>query len=148
MNVQGDEPLMPAENIRQVAENLKMDSAASMSTLCTPIANKDELKNPNVVKVNFDKDNFAIIFSRKVETFHLDESKNTGIFRHLGIYAYRVGFLKLYTQLPPSKLEKQESLEQLRALDNGYSIFVDICKSPTGIGVDTPEDYESLLDIM
>ena len=148
VNVQGDEPLMPAENIRQVAENLTMDSAACMSTLGTPIANKDEFKNPNIVKVNFDKDNFAVIFSRKVETFHLDESKNTGIFRHLGIYAYRVGFLKLYTQLPPSKLEKQESLEQLRALENGYSIFVDICKSPTGIGVDTPEDYESLLDIM
>ena len=148
VNVQGDEPLMPAENIKQVAEYLMMNSAASMSTLCAPIANKDELENPNVVKVNFDKNNIAIIFSRKIETFNIERSKNTAIFRHLGIYAYRVGFLKLFTQLPPSKLEKQESLEQLRALENGYSIYVDICKSPAGIGVDTPEDYESLLDIM
>ncbi len=76
------------------------------------------------------------------------DSDNSSIFRPLGIYAYRVGFLKAFTQLPPSNLEMRESLEQLRALENEYKIYVEISQSPTGIGVDTLDDYEALLDIM
>ncbi len=148
VNVQGDEPLMPSENIDQVANNLIANTAVSMSTLCAQITRNDDYENLNVVKVKFDKFNYAITFSRKMDSFNMVDSDNSSIFRHLGIYAYRVGFLKAFTQLPPSNLEMRESLEQLRALENEYKIYVEISQSPTGIGVDTLDDYEALLDIM
>ena len=148
VNVQGDESMMPAENIQQVAKNLITHKNANMSTLCTTILDDEEYKNANVVKVIRDANNIAISFSRTTSSFNHAEYKNLNIYRHLGIYAYSVEFLSMFTQLPPSELEKQESLEQLRALKHGESIYVDVCKSPTGIGVDTQEDYEALMGIM
>ena len=148
VNVQGDEPMMPPENIRQVAENLISNTQVSMSTLCTPITDEKELSNSNVVKVIYDDKNIAIYFSRDIEILELIVGKPISIYRHLGIYAYRVGFLKEFTAMQASENEKKESLEQLRALDNGKSIHVEICNADSGVGVDTPEDYETLLSTM
>ncbi len=147
VNVQGDEPLMPSGNIRQVAENLITHDNISMSTLCANIS-EENYKNKNVVKVNYDKNNIAINFSRDIQTFDNESIQGKKIYRHLGIYSYHVGFLNLFTQLPQSVSEKQESLEQLRALDNDYLIYVDLCKEETGIGVDTQEDYKILLNTL
>jgi 3-deoxy-manno-octulosonate cytidylyltransferase (CMP-KDO synthetase) len=148
VNVQGDEPMMAAENIRQVAENLHRHSAASMSTLCTNIIDKKEYQNNNVVKVIRDENGFAQSFSRTAKSIGHDDYNNLNAYRHLGIYAYRVGFLNLFTKLPQSALEKQESLEQLRIHGRDEKIYVDVCNTPAGIGVDTQEDYEMLLEIM
>ena len=147
VNVQGDEPQMPAQNIEQVARNLLTHKNASMSTLCAPITSDIEFENINVVKVIFDTNNIALNFSRDITKLNCKNphiNKKT-IFRHLGIYAYSVGFLNTFTQLPPSSFEKKESLEQLRVLQNHYKIFVEVCDVPTGIGVDTQEDYAALL---
>jgi len=95
------------------------------------------------VKVIFDANNVALNFSRNITKLNCKNpniNKNI-IFRHLGIYAYSVGFLNAFTRLQPSSFEKKESLEQLRALQNDYKIFVEVCDVPTGIGVDTQEDY-------
>ena len=150
VNVQGDEPQMPAQNIKQVAENLLQNTDISMSTLCTSISDDKEFDNPNVVKVIFNENNYAINFSRKVEKLNCKHpiTDLKGVYRHLGIYAYCVGFLNEFTKLPPSSYEKKESLEQLRALQNGYKIYVEKCRSPVGVGVDTQEDYESLQKLM
>jgi len=147
VNVQGDEPQMPAQNIEQVARNLLAHKNVSMSTLCAPITVDMEFENLNVVKVIFDANNVALNFSRNITKLNCKNpniNKNI-IFRHLGIYAYSVGFLNAFTRLQPSSFEKKESLEQLRALQNGYKIFVEVCDVPTGIGVDTQEDYAALL---
>lgn len=148
VNVQGDEPMMPADNINQVARSLIAHPDVSVSTLCTPILSIEEYNNSNVVKVIRDESNMAVTFSRKTASAYHQNYKDHGTYRHLGIYAYRVKFLKVFTQLPQSELEKQESLEQLRALENNESIFVDMCDSYEGVGVDTQEDYEALLKIM
>jgi 3-deoxy-manno-octulosonate cytidylyltransferase (CMP-KDO synthetase) len=147
VNLQGDEPQMPAQNITQVATNLLANKNISMSTLCAPIADDNEFYNPNVVKVFFDANNIALNFSRDITKLNC---KNPNldkkiIYRHLGIYAYTVGFLDQFTKLPPSSFEMKESLEQLRALQNGYKIFIELAGNPTGMGVDTQEDYEAIL---
>lgn len=147
VNVQGDEPLMPAVNIEQVAENLISHDNVSISTLCMPIS-EEEYQNTNIVKVIYDENNIAIKFSRNIDQVYDELYASGEIYRHLGIYAYRVGYLNLFTQLPQSNLEEQESLEQMRALENDDAIYVDVSKTPTGIGVDTQEDYETLLEIM
>jgi len=146
VNVQGDEPQMPAQNIKQVANNLLSSNEASISTLCAHIIDKNDFENLNVVKVVFDANNLALNFSRKVETLNCKNpiTDFKTIYKHLGIYAYRVGFLNSFTKLAPSSFEIKESLEQLRAMQNGYKIHVDVCERPAGIGVDTPEDYETL----
>ena len=147
VNVQGDEPQMPPQNIKQVAENLLSNKNISMSTLCAPITEENDLDNKNVVKVIFDENNTALNFSRNVAKLNCKNPNinKKDIFRHLGIYAYSVGFLNTFTNLPPSSFEIRESLEQLRALQNGYKIFVEMSAMPTGIGVDTHDDYAALL---
>lgn len=146
VNVQGDEPQMPAQNIKQVADNLLSHDEVSMSTLCAQMIDESELTNPNVVKVVFNENNHALNFSRKVEKLNCKNpiTDMNLVYRHLGIYAYRVGFLNTFTSLAASSFEKKESLEQLRALQNGYKIFVEPCAVATGIGVDTQEDYQAL----
>lgn len=144
VNVQGDEPLMPASNIKQAADNLISHENISISTLCAP-CKSDDFENTNVVKVIRDENNIAISFSRDINSFNEKYRDSNEIYRHLGIYSYRVGFLNMFTQLPQSNLEKKESLEQMRALENGNSIYVDVCQAPAGIGVDTHEDYVALL---
>jgi len=150
VNVQGDEPQMPAQNIKQVAHNLLFHEHVSMSTLCRPVTEDSDFANPNVVKVMFDANNIALNFSRDIAKLNCKNPNidKKDIFRHLGIYAYSVGFLNLFTELPPSSFEIKESLEQLRALQNGYKIHVEVSNEPTGIGVDTQEDYVELLRSM
>lgn len=149
VNVQGDEPLMPAQNIKQVANLLLANEQASMSTLCAKITDTNDYENPNVVKVVFEH-NVALNFSRKVEKLNCKNpiTNLEAVYRHLGIYAYRAGFLNTFSQLPASSFEIKESLEQLRAIQNGYKICIEVCDRPAGIGVDTQEDYESLKNML
>jgi 3-deoxy-manno-octulosonate cytidylyltransferase (CMP-KDO synthetase) len=158
VNVQGDEPFIPPENIAQVANNLanqqKNRHVARMSTLAININNVDEAFNPNAVKVILDKDGYALYFSRATIPYDrkrfLSANANTeeniraiGDFylRHVGIYAYRAGFIKDYVNWPASELEQVEALEQLRVLYQGEKIHVAVANSHVPVeGVDTPED--------
>jgi 3-deoxy-manno-octulosonate cytidylyltransferase (CMP-KDO synthetase) len=155
VNVQGDEPFIPPENIAQVANNLASQKAgpqqALMSTLAITIDSAEEAFNPNAVKVLTDKDGYALYFSRATipydrERFiNTNEISNIGDFylRHVGIYAYRAGFINDYVNWPTSQLEQIEALEQLRVLYQGERIHVAVASSNVPVeGVDTPEDLE------
>ncbi|CAG9415880.1 3-deoxy-manno-octulosonate cytidylyltransferase [Providencia alcalifaciens] len=147
VNVQGDEPLIPPEIIRQVAQNLR-GSQANMGTLAVPIHSAQEAFNPNAVKVVMDKDGYALYFSRATIPWDRDQfakSKETigdTFLRHIGIYAYRAGFIRRYIAWDASPLEKIEMLEQLRVLWYGEKIHVAVAEKAPGAGVDTPEDLE------
>ncbi len=150
VNVQGDEPFIPAAVINQVAKNLLNDESASCATLSEPIEDEVSLFNPNAVKVVSDAHQHAMYFSRASIPFvrgNYDSSapslpKGEVVQRHIGIYAYRVSLLKAFVQWPPAMLEKLEKLEQLRILTNGKKIHVEpACELVPG-GVDTPEDLE------
>ena len=156
VNVQGDEPFIPPQNIAQVAQNLINVShmpSMQMATLCFPIQGKAELNNPNVVKVNFAKTGKALYFSRAPIPYDRNWVQNTQVmqenayFRHVGIYAYKAAFIHQYIELSASHYEKIESLEQLRVLYHGYDIHVDIAKETPPHGVDTPEDLDRLNNI-
>lgn len=151
VNVQGDEPFIPVENIAQVADNLANQACARMATLAMKITDVDEALNPNAVKVLCDKDGYAMYFSRATIPYDRERFLNKvaidtiGDFylRHIGIYAYRAGFIKDYVKWPASALEQIESLEQLRVLWQGEKIHVDVAKVRLAVeGVDTPEDLE------
>ncbi|MDC0612596.1 3-deoxy-manno-octulosonate cytidylyltransferase [Vibrio sp.] len=147
VNVQGDEPLIPPQIIRQVANNLA-NSTAPMATLAVEIQDTDEVFNPNAVKVVTDKDGYAIYFSRASipwdrEHFAAHEVVHP-LKRHIGIYAYRAGFIGQYLNMPVSPIEKIESLEQLRVLWHGEKIHVDIAEIAPPAGVDTPADLEAV----
>ncbi len=152
VNVQGDEPLMPASLVEQVAELLAQSNSADVATLCTPILDGNDIFNPNVVKVVTDKEGNALYFSRAPVPWHRDafaEEKDIVLddsvyFRHIGLYAYRVSFLKDYTSLTPSPLEIIESLEQLRVLWHGRKIAVANAYDIPGPGVDTIEDLKKV----
>lgn len=146
VNVQGDEPMIPAVNISQVATNLHVNGA-KMATLAESICSVTELQNPNVVKVVTDQAGFALYFSRSVMPFDRDgdsQTLNYPYLRHIGIYAYTAGFIKQYISWPTSKLEQIESLEQLRVLWQGERIHVAAAIEPPPAGVDTPEDLEQV----
>lgn len=147
VNVQGDEPLMDPALVIAVANLLAQHNAASMSTAAHPIEDPAEYLNPNVVKVVLDANHRALYFSRAPIPWWRDglgeESgamPNPKPLRHIGIYGYRVGFLREFPTLSQAPLERIEALEQLRALWHGHSIAVHITPHPPGPGVDTPED--------
>lgn len=150
VNVQGDEPLIPPAIIRQVAANLQSNPAMDVATLCEPLTRDEELFDPSVVKVVFDRDGRALYFSRAPIPWCRDHfaaspgSRPEGArhHRHIGLYAYRVAFLKRFADLPDSHLEVSESLEQLRVLENGGGIHVAESVEAAPPGVDTPEDLE------
>ncbi|GAA5129948.1 3-deoxy-manno-octulosonate cytidylyltransferase [Thalassotalea piscium] len=151
VNVQGDEPFIPPENIRQVALNLSSQSKARMSTLSMTITDVEEAFNPNAVKVLCDKEGYALYFSRATIPYDRNRFLNQqtvteiGPFyqRHIGIYAYRAGFITDYVTWPTSQLEQVESLEQLRVLWQGEKIHVAIAQTRLPVeGVDTPEDLD------
>ena len=144
VNVQGDEPLIDPILINQVAEHLALNSDAVMATACHAIHDEASMINPNIVKVVMDANSNALYFSRAPIPYPRDAAhkKNIEAHRHIGIYAYRVGFLKKYATLAPSNLEKIESLEQLRVLQNGYKIGVAVTKYTPATGVDTQEDLD------
>ena len=149
VNVQGDEPLINPELINQVAELLVQRPTASMSTAAHEIHELAEFTNPNVVKVVIDQAQLALYFSRAPIPWWRDGFAN-GIqtlpqpapLRHIGIYAYRVGFLQSFPTLQAAPIETGEALEQLRALWHGHKIAVHITPDVPGPGVDTPEDLE------
>lgn len=149
VNVQGDEPLINPLLIDQVAQLLVQRPMASMSTAAHEIQNVAEFINPNVVKVVVDQAQLALYFSRAPIPWWRDGFAH-GIqalptpapLRHIGIYAYRVGFLQSFPSLPPAPIETGEALEQLRALWHGHKIAVHITPEAPGPGVDTPEDLE------
>lgn len=139
VNVQGDEPLIPVELINQVADTLAANFECVMSTAAVAIQNAEEITNPNAVKVVLNQHHEALYFSRAAVPYDRTQSSPT-YYRHIGIYAYRVGFLKKYAQLSSSPLEVAESLEQLRVLWHGYRIAVHLASVLPPAGVDTPED--------
>lgn len=146
VNLQGDEPFAPVAGIQAVVRTL-VETNAEMATLATPITDSDTLFDPNVVKVVRDKQSLALYFSRapipwQRERFARDRVTPplSGALRHIGIYAYRAGFLRRFTLLPQGQLEALEALEQLRLLEAGYRIAVGITPVPFPPGVDTEED--------
>lgn len=143
INIQGDEPLIHPLMIDTVARAVLEDNKVSMATLMKKIENQEEVNDPNVVKVVVDRNNFALYFSRSAIPYYPENSeiKEPVYFKHIGLYGYTKDFLFTYKNLPVSKLEKTERLEQLRVLEEGYRIKVIETKYET-IGVDTPEDLE------
>jgi len=150
VNVQGDEPLIDPQLIVDVAQLLQNSPTASMSTAAHVIDSLEEFRNPNVVKVVTDAQNLAMYFSRAPIGWWRDGSE-AGLpqlplspkpLRHIGIYAYRVGFLKQFPKLPQAAIEVCEALEQMRAMWHGYRIAVHVTAQAPGPGVDTPEDLE------
>lgn len=159
VNVQGDEPLMPPVNIDQVVQALVDHPDVSVSTLMVPITSREELADPNVVKVVVDKKGRALYFSRSPIPHDRDaQSSNAqstagdlpghaGVFKHLGLYAYRRSFLLEFTRMSPTPLELKEKLEQLRILENGFSIQV-VQSEHDSIGVDSKEDLVKIEKIL
>jgi 3-deoxy-manno-octulosonate cytidylyltransferase (CMP-KDO synthetase) len=145
LNVQADEPLVSAGQLQALARLIQGD--CPMATLCTPFKRVVDFYNSNQVKVVMTNTGRALYFSRS----RMPYSRDLGLtieddwvasnpcYKHLGLYAYRADFLEKFVAMPPGKLEQIEKLEQLRALENGYSIAIDVTGDPT-IGVDTPED--------
>jgi 3-deoxy-manno-octulosonate cytidylyltransferase (CMP-KDO synthetase) len=148
VNVQGDEPLIDIALIRMVAETLAADTEAAISTAAHPFHDAESFFNPNVVKVVCDARGHALYFSRAPIPWARDDLARTlavlpvglPVLRHVGIYAYRAGFLKRYARLAPSPLEQWEALEQLRAMWHGHRIAVTVVSEVPAAGVDTPED--------
>jgi 3-deoxy-manno-octulosonate cytidylyltransferase (CMP-KDO synthetase) len=146
VNVQGDEPLIAPQLIAKVAAALEQNPQASVSTACHPIHDAAEFANPNVVKVVLNAKGEALYFSRAAIPHPRQGEANA--LRHVGIYAYRVGFLKRYALLAPSPLEATEQLEQLRVLWHGYRIAAVIEEGAIPPGVDTPADLQAALRLL
>jgi len=141
VNLQGDEPMMSPRAINQVASNL-VSSGMSVATLCETIDTEDAYFDENCVKVVYNSRGRAMYFSRSpVPAFRDGQNINLDLcFRHIGLYAYRVNFLKNYSNMPISRLETAEKLEQLTFLMEGFDIHVDVSFALTGYGVDTESD--------
>lgn len=151
VNVQGDEPLIPPELIRAVAQHLHAHEECAIATACHSIHDEASMRNPNIVKAVLDKHGNALYFSRAPIPWPRDAyaqgkplPPEVTVLRHIGIYAYRASFLKTYGQLTPAPLEQVESLEQLRALYHGYKIGVSITQDAPPSGVDTEQDLQQV----
>ena len=154
VNVQGDEPLIPSALIRAVANHLNAHPECAIATACHPIHDETAMRNPNIVKTVLDKDGNALYFSRATIPYPRDAfaqlkplPADLPILRHIGIYAYRAGFLRAYGQLAPAAIEHFEALEQLRALYHGYKIGVVIAEQAPPGGVDTEQDLQTVRQI-
>ncbi|HEY9098654.1 MAG TPA: 3-deoxy-manno-octulosonate cytidylyltransferase [Thiobacillus sp.] len=149
VNVQGDEPLIDPELIREVARQLMLHDDAVMATLAHPIHDHADFINPNVVKVVANEAGYAVYFSRAPIPWPRDAfaaqavmPHELGALRHIGLYAYRAGFLRTYASLTASPLERHEMLEQLRVIWHGHRISLGVTRIEPAPGVDTPEDLE------
>jgi 3-deoxy-manno-octulosonate cytidylyltransferase (CMP-KDO synthetase) len=148
VNVQGDEPLIEPELINAIAQKLQDDYSADIATCASPLVNAEALFNPNVVKVVCAANDHALYFSRAPIPWTRDAlangqrvlAKDLPAWHHIGLYAYRVVFLRRFPLLPRGVLESVESLEQLRALEHGYKIVVYRSQQTPAVGVDTLED--------
>jgi len=150
VNVQGDEPLLSPALIRAVADLLAAHPDAAIATACHPITDPAEAFNPNVVKVVLDAKGHALYFSRATIPWARDAFASSRgdlpqglpLYRHYGLYAYRVRFLRAFPTLTPAPIERFEALEQLRALWHGFRIVVEVTTGTPAPGVDTPEDLD------
>ena len=150
VNVQGDEPLIDAALINEVATNLASHGEAAISTASHAIHSEADFLNPNIVKVVLDRFGYASYFSRAPIPYPRDGLSDTSpiqAMRHIGIYAYRTAFLKAYAHLTPAPTEQLESLEQLRALWHGYKISVAVTDHAPASGVDTQADLDRVREI-
>lgn len=156
VNLQCDEPMMPAADIQQVAQLLDAREDAQMATLCTPIHELEDYLNPNVVKLVSDQAGNALYFSRAPIPWNregasaglVSQQHWQGALRHIGMYAYRVGALRQLAATPPCETEQLEKLEQLRALWLGMKIAVDVARETPGPGVDTLEDLKRVAHLL
>ena len=146
VNLQGDEPFAPVAALQAVARCLA-DSAAPMATLAAPITDTATLFDPNAVKVVVDAQGYALYFSRAPIPWHRDRyavdrvsAPESPCLRHIGLYAYRAGFLRVFQSLPAGRLEQLEALEQLRVLEAGHRIAVALSPEPFPPGIDTEDD--------
>ena len=143
-NIQGDQPLFEPSCLEDLAAPFEEErGAVAMSTLMCRIRERKEITDPNIVKVVTDTDAWALFFSRSPIPYYRDSGSERVFFKHLGFYAYRLGFLKAFARTPPGTLEKAEKLEQLRALENGYRIKV-VETFFDSIEIDTPRDIEKV----
>lgn len=142
VNVQGDEPMIPPEIIDALAQAFVDEPTLDMATIKAPMT-EEEYNDPNAVKVVTDLNGYALFFSRSLVPYPRKKPEDYAVYKHIGIYAYRRDFLLQYAALSPTPLERAESLEQLRALENGYKIKV-IASDFRGIGIDTPEDLAAI----
>ncbi|MDR1696452.1 MAG: 3-deoxy-manno-octulosonate cytidylyltransferase [Endomicrobium sp.] len=138
INVQGDEPLIDPALIDELSAEMRKNKKLGYITAAFPFKKGEDVKNPNTVKVVFDKDGYALYFSRSLIPYNRD-NKKIKYYKHMGIYGYKKDFLADFAKSRPSLLERAENLEQLRALENGKKIKVIIAKKDS-LGVDTPED--------
>ncbi len=138
INVQGDEPLIPTSVIDELITLMKSRPELEMATVAVP-GRRSDLDDPNKVKAVFGADGKALYFSRSMIPYLREGGEDTQVYLHWGIYAYRRSTLEKFVKLPPGKFEQCEKLEQLRALENGISIYV-LTSNLQSIGVDTPED--------
>lgn len=148
VNLQGDEPLMSPSLVAQVAETLAGRPQAALATACHALHDEHAFRNPNVVKVVLDAQGYALYFSRAPIPFPRDGTPTPAAYRHIGVYAYRAGFLAQYASLEESPLERTECLEQLRVLWHGHRIAVAVTALNIGPGVDTPQDLEAVRKIL
>ncbi|MPQ75806.1 3-deoxy-manno-octulosonate cytidylyltransferase [Hydrogenovibrio sp. JE_KL2] len=156
VNVQGDEPMLPPELIVQVADGLSTHESVQMATLCEPIDDVETVFDPHAVKVIRNQKNFALNFTRAPMPWSRDTFSNEpptlpdnwGYKRHIGLYAYRAGFVKRYVAWPECALEHVERLEQLRVLWHGEAILVLDALGDAGIGVDTQKDLDKVRRLM
>ncbi len=148
VNVQGDEPLIESDIIASVAASLHRNVDCVCATACFKLDAAKDFYNPNVVKVVLSKSGRAMYFSRAPIPFPRDASQDTELtwdaFQHIGLYAYRVGFLKTYNSLPATELEQVEKLEQLRILHHGYQMIVHQVDGRPAPGIDTQDDLEKV----
>ncbi|MBI5886741.1 MAG: 3-deoxy-manno-octulosonate cytidylyltransferase [Deltaproteobacteria bacterium] len=148
VNIQGDEPLLAPEAIDAAVAPLIEDAHLQLATLKTLITDEEDYHNPNVVKVTTDTNGFALYFSRSpIPYVRAGFGSGARVYKHIGLYVYRRAFLPIFSKLPPSMLEAAESLEQLRAIENGFRIKV-VETSYNPISVDTPEDLERVRAIV
>lgn len=150
VNLQGDEPLIPTENILAVMDNMQAHPEVAVATLCERISTQADLFNPNVVKVVFNHMQHALYFSRAPIPWARDDfptrmpNDSSSFYRHIGLYGYRGSFLRAYPHLPHSPLEKIESLEQLRVLWNAYPLHVGLAPEKNPSGVDDAASLEAV----
>ena len=147
VNLQGDEPLMPVANIRRVAAMLEENSQAGIATLMEPLE-RAEADEPSIVKVVASESGRALYFSRSCIPAQRGDSTPAPVFRHVGLYGYRAGFLRQFVGWAPAPAELSESLEQLRALANDVWIQVEAAPEPVPAGVDTQADLEAMRERM
>jgi len=143
VNLQGDEPLMPVANIQRVAAMLNQKVGADMATLMEPLAASDADRQ-SVVKVVASETGRALYFSRSTIPFHREGGVPAPLFRHIGLYAYRARFLKIFVRWPPAVAEQSESLEQLRALAHDAHIQVELAPETVPAGIDTESDLDAV----